>query len=192
MKYYTGVGSRETPEDILAMMTALGKKLATDGWTLRSGGATGADAAFELGWFDWYANQTPWPSQAQAEIYIPWEGYNGHDRDGCFGANINPELDSPELHMLAEMIAEKMHPNWKACKRGARAMHARNVYQVLGRDLKTPSKMLVAWTPLTRAGLPTGGTATAIKLAESHKIACFNLNKPVDFERIQIYLGEPQ
>lgn len=189
MKFYTGVGSRETPEHVLRMMERLGKKLATDGWTLRSGGAKGADAAFELGWFDWYANQTPWPSQAQAEIYIPWEGYNGHDRYGCFGANINPELDNRQLYREALVIAEQTHPNWAACKRGARAMHARNVYQVLGQDLKTPSKMLVAWTKLTKAGQPMGGTATAIRLAESYGVTCFNLNKEVDYERIQIYLG---
>lgn len=190
MKFYTGVGSRETPEPILKMMTELGKKLATDGWTLRSGGATGADAAFELGWFDWFATQTPWPNEPNAEIYLPWDGYNGHGRDGSFGANILPEMDDKGLHIVAEGIAAQMHPNWAACKRGARAMHARNVFQVLGRDLKTPSRMLIAWTPLTKQGLPTGGTATAIKLAEKHNIACFNLNKPVDYDRIQIYLGE--
>ena len=190
MKFYTGVGSRETPDDILKMMTRLGKKLASEGWTLRSGGAVGADAAFEFGWFDWFVSQTPWPSEPQAEIFLPWNGYNGHDRDGCFGANILPDEDDKGLSIVAEGIAAQMHPNWGACKQGARKMHARNVYQVLGRDLKTPSKMLVAWTKLTKAGQPMGGTATAIRLAEKHNIACFNLNKPVDFERIQIYLGE--
>lgn len=190
MKFYTGVGSRETPSHILEMMTQLGKKLASDGWTLRSGGALGADAAFELGWFNWWATQTPWPSEAHAEIYLPWDGYNGHGRDGCFGANILPDLDNPQLYREALVIAEQTHPNWAACKRGARSMHARNVYQVLGQDLKTPSKMLVAWTKLTKAGQPMGGTATAIRLAEKYGVACFNLNKEVDYERIQIYLGE--
>lgn len=190
MKYYTGVGSRETPEDILTMMSQVATKLASQGWTLRSGGAKGAGSAFELGWLQWYSNQTPWPSYPQLEVFIPWEGYNGHDRDGLFGGNINPELDNAQLFMLAGFIAEKMHPNWAACKRGARAMHARNVYQVLGQDLKTPSKMLIAWTPLTRAGEPKGGTATAIRLAESHQIPCFNLNKPVDYARIHKFLGE--
>lgn len=188
MKAYTGVGSRETPQEILDMMTAVGKKLASDGWTLRSGAAVGADAAFELGWFQWWASQTPWPNEAHAELYLPWNGYNGHDRDGCFGANILPDEDDKGLSIVAEGIAMQMHPNWAACKRGARAMHTRNVYQVLGRDLKTPSKMLIAWTKLTKAGQPMGGTATAIRLAEKHNIPCFNLNKPVDFARIQTYL----
>lgn len=190
MKAYTGVGSRETPTDILDMMTEIGKKLAGDGWTLRSGAATGADAAFELGWFQWFAGCTPWPNEPQAEFFLPWNGYNGHDRDGCFGANLLPDLDNPTLYKDALVIAEQTHPNWAACKRGARSMHARNVYQVLGQDLKTPSKMLIAWTKLTKAGQPMGGTATAIRLAEKYGIPCFNLNKPVDYDRIQIYLGE--
>ncbi len=48
-KFYTGVGSRETPPNILNIMTELAKKLAIEGWTLRSGGAQGADSAFERG-----------------------------------------------------------------------------------------------------------------------------------------------
>lgn len=46
---YAGVGSRQTPADVLLHMTAVARELATLGWTLRSGGATGADTAFERG-----------------------------------------------------------------------------------------------------------------------------------------------
>ncbi len=49
-KYYSGIGSRETPDDIIDVMKQLGKKLADQGWILRTGGAKGADQAFELGW----------------------------------------------------------------------------------------------------------------------------------------------
>ena len=51
MKWYTGVGSRETPSDILEVMESVGYALASQGWTLRSGGAVGADQAFERGMF---------------------------------------------------------------------------------------------------------------------------------------------
>ena len=47
--YYAGVGSRETPQDVLKIMWKIGKHLADKGYTLRSGGARGADAAFENG-----------------------------------------------------------------------------------------------------------------------------------------------
>lgn len=46
---YAGIGSRETPPDILQVMERLGKKLALEGWILRSGGAKGADTAFHNG-----------------------------------------------------------------------------------------------------------------------------------------------
>ena len=46
---YAGIGSRRTPENIQAIMTKLATKLESLGWVLRSGGAIGADSAFELG-----------------------------------------------------------------------------------------------------------------------------------------------
>ena len=46
---YAGIGSRNTPENIQAIMTKLATKLESLGWVLRSGGADGADSAFELG-----------------------------------------------------------------------------------------------------------------------------------------------
>ncbi len=48
-KLYAGIGSRRTPDDILEVMTALATKLSQNGWILRSGGARGADKAFERG-----------------------------------------------------------------------------------------------------------------------------------------------
>lgn len=47
-KYYTGVGSRNTPPDILELMFLIAKKFGPD-YFLRSGGAAGADLAFEKG-----------------------------------------------------------------------------------------------------------------------------------------------
>lgn len=48
-RYYAGIGSRETPLPILKNMTQLASKLNTRDWSLRSGGADGADTAFEEG-----------------------------------------------------------------------------------------------------------------------------------------------
>lgn len=46
---YAGIGSRETPPEVLNQMTELAKELESKGYTLRSGGAQGADTAFEKG-----------------------------------------------------------------------------------------------------------------------------------------------
>lgn len=48
-KLYAGIGSRETPEPILALMQRCAKALSTEGYILRSGGARGADLAFSSG-----------------------------------------------------------------------------------------------------------------------------------------------
>lgn len=47
--YYAGIGSRETPQDILERFSRTAQILESLGYTLRSGGAIGADRAFESG-----------------------------------------------------------------------------------------------------------------------------------------------
>lgn len=48
-KLYAGIGSRKTPDNIMRIMTKIAKKLNSQGYILRSGGAQGADSAFESG-----------------------------------------------------------------------------------------------------------------------------------------------
>ncbi|MBU1213444.1 MAG: NADAR family protein [Alphaproteobacteria bacterium] len=48
-KPYAGIGSRETPDDVLTEMEGIATHLEKMGYTLRSGGAQGADSAFERG-----------------------------------------------------------------------------------------------------------------------------------------------
>lgn len=49
MKYYAGIGSRKTPTNMCDTMTGLAALLYNKGYVLRSGGAIGADQAFEQG-----------------------------------------------------------------------------------------------------------------------------------------------
>ena len=46
-EFYAGIGSRETPTNILEIMKKVSKKLEGESFILRSGHATGADQAFE-------------------------------------------------------------------------------------------------------------------------------------------------
>jgi hypothetical protein len=188
MKYYTGVGSRETPSDILELMERVGFALASQGWTLRSGGAVGADQAFERGMFQYAGLDAPYP-WTPAEIYLPWSGYEDHYKDTHGGLNILPSHIKLDDEQIAEGMAMAIHPAWEACKQGAKKMHTRNVFQVLGRFLDAPSKMLIAWTRLDKRGNPKGGTATAINLAKANGVETFNLNKAEDHERISKWIG---
>ena len=65
--FYAGIGSRKTPPTIRSLMTKCANQLHNEGFTLRSGGAQGADTAFELG------------AQLRKEIYLPWRRFNGND-----------------------------------------------------------------------------------------------------------------
>ena len=160
MKIYTGVGSRKTPNVILAVMTKLAVKLNSNGWILRSGGADGADSAFGKGVL----------VEGLMEIY-----YSKH------------------ATKAAADVAKKFHPAWGACKPFVRRLHARNAFQVLGWDLNQPAKFLVCWTQdgclcHKDRSIQTGGTGTAISIAEAYNIPIFNLSNSDHLNRVQKFL----
>lgn len=173
MRYYTGVGSRQTPANVMTIMMRTALRLTDQGYALRSGGAVGADSAFEAGV----------TVAAAKEIYRP------------MGDRSKPGIhDYPaELWTEASQIAGSLHPAWHRCSGYAKGLHTRNVFQVLGQDLKTPSEFLLCWTPdaakseatCTR---DTGGTATAIRLADRQGIEILNLADAQDLARITCYL----
>ena len=171
-KFWTGVGSRETPKDIMELMTNISYKLGKNSWILRSGGANGADNAFEKGAWETFTEERP-------EIYIPWDGFN--QRTESMGYIVAENLPVWEE---SKKIASLIHPNWSACSNGAKSLHARNIMQVLGHDLRTPSKFLICWAKPDKYGDATGGTRTAWMLAKGHGIKRFNLFFNEDYDRI--------
>lgn len=161
---YAGIGSRETPPDVLHAMNQVGQYLGTLGWTLRSGGAGGADTAFEQG-----CDLVNGPK----EIFIPWNGFSGrrkHERGVITGHSAE-----------AEAIAQRFHPNWNACSQGARALHSRNVSQVLGVNLNEPSDVVICWT---KGASGTGGTGQALRMAKHYNIPIFDLGDSLNFDRL--------
>ena len=61
--FYTGVGNRDTPHEYLEKMTVLASLLEKEGCILRSGGAEGADTAFQLrdlSSMDFIIEKSPW------------------------------------------------------------------------------------------------------------------------------------
>lgn len=178
MKYYSGVGSRNTPDNICKVMENLAFALSQDAWVLRSGGADGADMAFQKGATNSFSEVVP-------EIYIPWKGFNGLEHnpsEGIIGVH------NSSLREKAYSIASEIHPAWDKCSSGAKTLHLRNVFQVLGKDLETPSKFLVCWAKPTKDGV-SGGTNTALKLAKMHNIPCFNLYFEEVIERISKFIN---
>lgn len=177
MRYYTGVGSRDIPHDITNLIRRLSKSLCDRGWRVRSGGADGADTAFHLG-----AMESEKYFNVGMDVYLPWDGFNGRFRDTS-GKNWQP-VSFFDNYEEAKRIASEVHPAWERLGRGPRALHTRNVYQVLGNDLDTPSKALICWAqPVGSKGMVKGGTNTAVQLAIRYNIPVHNLFLPEARER---------
>ena len=170
MKYYTGVGSRKTPKGVQAMMTDVANLLASVGWSLRSGGAHGADVAFEKGVCRHGLSSSEPPKM---EIYLPWGGFNDRWEDGVGFYQLNHMNN--DLQLKARNLVQEIHPAPYKLSKGACMLHMRNCFQVLGQDLNTPSNFLICWGETDSNVVPKGGTRTAWVLAEKYGIPCFNL-----------------
>lgn len=155
MKIYTGIGSRETPQEILADMTRYARELSSMGYLLRSGGAPGADTAFELG-------------ATHKQIFLPWDGFNGKKKDDI-NYFVAPYRDD---------FVEKYHPKPSALSQAGRKLMSRNANQVLGYNFKTPTEFILCWT---KDGKASGGTGFAIRMAMDLGITVYNL-KTMNFQ----------
>lgn len=159
---YAGIGSRKTPSNILSTMENLAYVLAPYA-VLRSGGADGADSAFEFG------AQTAY---GKREIYLPWQGYRSR-RDSAI---LEP---SPE----AFQIAEQYHPAWSRLTEVGKALHARNSHIILGKKLNDPVEFVICWTPAAKSG---GGTGQALRIARDREIEVWDLADPDQKEQLVI------
>lgn len=176
-KYYTLIGSRSTPSNIMDLLVRVANKLACQGWVGRSGGADGADSCLEAGCIGLLATSM--------EIYVPWKNFN--NRVTCN----TPYIDASCLpnREKAEEIASNIHPAWERCSRGAKGLHTRNVYQILGKNLSTPSKFVLCWAkPSGKDGNVVGGTGTAVRLALENNIPVYNLYYDEVVKKMEDYL----
>jgi hypothetical protein len=81
MAAYAGIGSRRTPPEILSLMRQTAAALAARGYTLRTGGAGGADQAFLEG---------AGGPLGQVELFLPWPGFRGSARPERMEGTLGP------------------------------------------------------------------------------------------------------
>jgi hypothetical protein len=172
MKYYAGIGSRETPENVLLLMKDIAAFLAKDNFVLRSGHAEGADYYFELGAIS---------EGGGMEIIIPWDGFNKNNP-----AYHNPQkgyyaMDSfsSEIQKISMDYVYKYHPNPHRLSRPMVKLMQRNSLQVLGLDMNTPVKFVIAYTKNGEGG---GGTGQAIRIARSNNLPIWDLGNDDVFQ----------
>lgn len=160
MPHYAGIGSRETPPEILPLMTEIAGLMEDRGWMLRSGGASGADSAFEAGV----------KNPERMEIYLPSPYFNKKS-----SRNIG-FIDAPQLASFSRALktVDLFHPAPGKLGDFARKLMARNAMQVLGSSLEDPSDLVIAWT---KDGKMVGGTSQALRMARHYKIPVLNLGE---------------
>lgn len=170
-KYWTGIGTRTPPIEIEEKARGISRLMYDLGFTLRSGGADGMDSLFE----------THYPDNK--EIYLPWKKFN---------KNLSSLYEiSPE----ALELASKHHAAWDSLTSPVKNLMARNCYQALGRDLNTPSHLVICYTwdgcesHRTRT-INTGGTGMAIELASLRGIPVINMFNPNWYDNLMLTLDE--
>ena len=173
---YTLIGSREVPKHIETLQEGLGYALASKGIHGVSGAALGSDTNFLAGYCK-YAIQHNRPLNFTS--YIPWDYF----KDSCVKELKRRGLwrEDFDLHFVvvgnsvrATGIARGIHPNWDRCSKGAKALHARNVYQILGGGVDTAVDKVVCYAKEVN-GEVKGGTRTAVVLAKQYDVPVSNL-----------------
>jgi hypothetical protein len=175
-KVYAGIGARVIPEEIRAKFWTIGNRMAYYGWTLRSGGAPGADSAFEAGCD---------VANGSKEIYLPWKGFNKSTSLLYLERPINPRLIA---------IAKQLYSRWDDGAEGTRKLHTRNVQQILGKEALNASeysRFVCCYTDRSYKDVQAiGGTMFGIKLAEMHNIPVFNFFLEGEEEHFEEYLEQ--
>lgn len=146
---YAGIGSRETPPEILEAMTKVAGLLRDKGYILQTGKTfddqeEGADKAFSIG------------TDKNKKILFGPEEY-GEDE-------------------IALRVVADIHPFPDKLKPGAKKLMARNTFQVFGKKLDTPVDFVLFYAKETENPLrPEGGTGQAVELARRNGIPTINM-----------------
>lgn len=167
LRTYTGIGARATPPELLGVMTRAAFALLKRGYVLRSGHALGADSAFERGAGD------------AAQIFLSVPGWRGS------ASAFHAETLGAELWGRAREIAAAHHPTFAGLSRFVQDLHTRNVFQVLGPALDSPSEFVLCWTA---DGEASGGTGQALRIAATYGVPVYNLQRARERAHVERHL----
>lgn len=155
--HYAGIGSRKTPNDVLAFMQKIAKWLAERDYILRSGAAQGADTAFENG------------AGMKKEIFTA-------------NSPIHPLAFETvdKYHPMPSALSGYVR---KLMARNAMQIYGANMDTPVGFVICwTPDGANGTTVPTTRQ---SGGTGQTIRIAAAAGIEVFNLQDPAIVARIR-------
>jgi len=181
---YAGVGSRETPIDVMEKMNEISKWLEAEGYSLNSGHANGADKAFE-GVRMKYDTTTGIPVRNK-QINGNWIST---DKNGNVIPENNLKFHNPEYKITnkniftaddandkVRTIAKEIHPAGANLSGYSLDLHARNTFQVFGKNLDKPVDFVIFYAKESKNPLrPDGGTGQAVEMARRKGIPTVNM-----------------
>jgi hypothetical protein len=167
---YAGIGSRQTPANIINIIKLIAELLAYDGHTCSTGACKGADQAFAEGALKGNGNLL---------LHLPWGNYERNWINSITGniainvlRNNNPD---------AYRSVNKYHPNASKLSSGAIKLHARNYLIMENADF------VICWTP---NGITSGGTGQALRMAADKGIKVFNLGDDATLKAFMYRINE--
>lgn len=185
---FAGVGSRETPTDVLEVIRRVSHCLYDAGWFCMSGDADGADTAFHTG----AMRSSRYPLTGFA-AFLPWNGVEKKSTN--MRRYENPELGLYDAAMFdnwesANAIASEARGGFHGLGRGGISLHTRNAYQVLSPTLRDPVQRVLFWAKPIYGGKVEGGTNTALQIALKHEIPTINLHDNRQRDTVERYLEQ--
>lgn len=161
-RFYSGIGSKETPEHIQEIMKKIAEILERKKYILRSGGAIGADTAFENGVIMY-----------KEIFYTDDYAVNGGER-------IPYKKEDLEF---ADRILKEYHPAFSKGGNGiknekSRKLLSRNTFQYFGVGDTINVDFVICYTSdgtESTTTRDTGGTGQAIRIAYDYGTPIYNL-----------------
>lgn len=173
IRTYTGVGSREITDTEQYLIEEAAVWLRAIGYAAISGNAEGADIAFQEA------------SDGCCYLMLPWVDFNAEEYDPSFSRGTYVVGDETE----GQRMVDQCHPNPDRLSRGARALLARNYYQVAGyRDCPKSDFILCCADPDAQG--VRGGTGHTVRIGHRLHVPYFNIREDHWQERLIDHLRE--
>ena len=179
-KLWTGIGSREAPDEIRDLQIKIGRVMTENGYTLLSGGANGSDTNFHLGVCE--------VDPEKAVIWLPWNNFNVEARPSNSLGHTFVAIDRDQFQTSREFFLNTEIISWfDNMKQAAQKFHARNYYQVVNDQYKG-SSVVIYYAPEKNRAVK-GGTRTAVETARHYGIPTYNLFIESEKEKLLELLG---
>lgn len=173
-RWYTGVGSRHAPAEIIRRSVALAIALQKLGLSLRTGDAIGCDTAFAVG--------------SGGRVIRTSAGLI--ERETLTGTQVQIFKPTATIGWTVPALRACLDYSEDFMRRpeSHRQLLLRNMRQVLGPKGNDPTNFLVYWSPaphcvcIDRAKSDGGGTRYAVRRAHLSAVPCFHLSEKTDDE----------